>query len=277
MGTNMNTNANTQTVAFVPISAPVQRCRANVRVCVNDRLGGATLMTAIVPAPPQSVRSQTIPRSGQQHQQQGQGKKSGNINTSGTQNAGNGNGKKPSGGRHPEYYANVGAAIEQLREDYPYMLVREPCLDIFSEHIVLRDRRKYDVHGKELYASFLWTVRMHAKVLFRHAEVSIQSMYHDDREGRVYLRWRVAGIPRFLSWNGSSQPWVYDGISRYSFDSKGFVFEHDLDQSVSTNSGNSIRSVYEQILSLGVIPISQPVPSLCQQHHQVNVDEEAGI
>lgn len=158
--------------------------------------------------------------------------------------------------RRPEYHANVGSAIEVLREDYPRMLATEPRMHIYAENIVLTDRRSIDVRGKDAYHNALWSLRFHARIFLKNTHVSIQSMYHDDAEGRLYVRWRLVALPRIPGWNPHA-PWILDGMSRYSFDSSGLVSKHDIDPSV--RNGTSLRPVFERILSLGVINVGQPV------------------
>ncbi|KAA8495873.1 hypothetical protein FVE85_2028 [Porphyridium purpureum] len=168
---------------------------------------------------------------------------------------GGSNGKKPNhhNQRDPAYYANVGSAIEKLRFAYPRMLEEEPELDIFSDKMVFTDRRTFQFHGKEIYAYLLLTLRFHARCVWREAQVSISSMFHEDREGRVYVRWRVTAKPRFsIAWSAmADNTLIYDGMSVYTFDSHGLIREHNIDNSQRTSG--SLRQAYERILRLGVI------------------------
>eukprot|EP00182_Erythrolobus_australicus_P000976 CAMPEP_0185834902 /NCGR_PEP_ID=MMETSP1353-20130828/6539_1 /TAXON_ID=1077150 /ORGANISM="Erythrolobus australicus, Strain CCMP3124" /LENGTH=263 /DNA_ID=CAMNT_0028533429 /DNA_START=53 /DNA_END=844 /DNA_ORIENTATION=- len=185
--------------------------------------------------------------------------------------------------RKPEYHANVGSAIEALREDYPLMLQKEPCLEIFAENVVLTDGRSVYLSGRSAYASMLWTLRFHSQLLLRESRITIQSMYHDDAQQLLYVRWRLAALPRIPGWR-TDAPMIIDGMSRYSFNEHGRIYKHDIDPSM--RAGPSLKPVFERVLSLGVIQVGQPVGAGAgarysrrivqyRLQHRASVDESA--
>mmetsp|Transcript_11516 Transcript_11516/g.20825 ORF Transcript_11516/g.20825 Transcript_11516/m.20825 type:complete len:281 (-) Transcript_11516:2955-3797(-) len=159
--------------------------------------------------------------------------------------------------RDPQYHANVGAAIEAIREYYPSLLHCEPKMDIMTEDVVFTDRKSVYLQGKDAYLSLFWTLRFHAKLFFQNdAQVCIQSMYHDNSVGRLYVRWRLVAKPRIPGWNPGS-PWILEGMSRYTFNSQGRVAEHDVDPAVR-NGPTSLKPMMSRILMLGAKEARSP-------------------
>lgn len=154
--------------------------------------------------------------------------------------------------RAPDYYANVGSVIEHLRADYPELLLREPNLDYYAENMVFTERASgYTVSGKEAYGTLLWALRFQTCVFLIHPTITIQSLFHDDDSGAIYLRWRLQATPRV--WGLMRKPPVYikDSMSIYRLNAKGFVCEHDLDNSMPIKP--KLRPIIEEIISLGTI------------------------
>ncbi|CAN8074576.1 unnamed protein product, partial [Agarophyton chilense] len=136
--------------------------------------------------------------------------------------------------RTPEYYANVGSVIDTLRADYPALLHDAPDLSIFTEHVVFSDASGNCIRGKRAYSKLFWVLRLQAMVFLGAHCVRVQSVFHDDCDGCVYLRWRVQFSPR--SWTllsaVNSDAFVVDGMSLYRLDHHGWVYHHSLENSV---------------------------------------------
>eukprot|EP00181_Compsopogon_caeruleus_P001411 CAMPEP_0184682418 /NCGR_PEP_ID=MMETSP0312-20130426/7226_1 /TAXON_ID=31354 /ORGANISM="Compsopogon coeruleus, Strain SAG 36.94" /LENGTH=357 /DNA_ID=CAMNT_0027134069 /DNA_START=74 /DNA_END=1147 /DNA_ORIENTATION=+ len=168
------------------------------------------------------------------------------------------------GGRKPDYHANVGKVIETLRADYPEILTRDPDFSIYTDNILFRDRVAYDIQGKDAYASFFWALRLHCRIFFSATSVEITSLFHDDREGIIHLRWRMWGLPRLLFRGGRSsassrggcpredRSWIFDGMSIYRINNDGFVYEHDWDNNVYRRTpSRALKPVWDSVLHLG--------------------------
>ena len=89
----------------------------------------------------------------------------------------------------------------------------------------------------------------------------IQSLYYDNKEGVIYLRWRAMLTPRLVFWiNGvRGKPkltWIYDAMSVYKVNRDGFVCEHIIDNQVPSRT--RLRPVFEDILFLGQVSTQSP-------------------
>jgi hypothetical protein len=165
------------------------------------------------------------------------------------------------GGRAPrasDYYANVGAAIEALRADYPEILARSPDWSVYAENVVFRDGgTKYTICGREAYARLLWAVRVQAALCFASAGVAIHSLYHDDETGVIYLRWRLQAVPRVWGLINPPPHIVVDAMSVYSLNAAGRVCEHVMENSAPARP-RKLRPFIEDVLALGAIGVASP-------------------
>ncbi|GAB0494856.1 hypothetical protein MMPV_006152 [Pyropia vietnamensis] len=154
--------------------------------------------------------------------------------------------------RPPDYYANVGKVIETLRADYPALPRRSPCLSIYSPSVTFSAKhlpggvRMPALHGLDAYGALLWATRAHVRVLLVAPSVRVLSLYHDVPGGRLYLRWRLAGTPRYVAVvargsggggrsgreSGGGPAWMFDGMSVYHLGNDGWVAAHELDPNV---------------------------------------------
>lgn len=74
--------------------------------------------------------------------------------------------------------------------------------------------------------------------------MKIQSLYHDDAEGALYVRWRMCATPRWLA---SRSRLVVDGLSLYRLDTRGLVCEHSLENNARRR--DHVRPLFEGVLS----------------------------
>lgn len=161
----------------------------------------------------------------------------------------------PSPGRTPDYHANVGSVIDQLRDFYPRLLCAEPDLAYYSRALVLCDSTGYRVAGHDAYRAAFWMLRAQARVFFNGAAVSITSLYYDDASGMIYLRWRLSASPRGWALLGGGRRGcvVLDGLSVYTLDQRGFVAVHQLENNARRRSG--LRHMFEDILAVGTVRV----------------------
>lgn len=161
-------------------------------------------------------------------------------------------------GRTPDYHANVGSVIDQLRDFYPRLLTAEPDLAYYSRGVIFADSTGYRVVGHDAYRTAFWMLRAQARVFFASSAVSITSLYYDDASGTIYLRWRLQATPR--GWALLAGPairgrscLVMDGLSVYTLDHRGMVAVHQLENNARRRSG--LRHMFEDILSVGTVRV----------------------
>lgn len=160
-------------------------------------------------------------------------------------------------GRSSDYYTNVGALIDTLRHDYPHLLDHEPDLTYFRRDIMFSDGAGGRVSGIEAYRALLWVLRAQTRFVFADAVMEIQSMFHDDRAGEFYIRWRFSAAPR--AWvnaaRAAASPTVLDGMSIYRFDNHGKVAEHRLESLVKRRGGAGVKVMFEEVLAMGTVRV----------------------
>jgi hypothetical protein len=188
--------------------------------------------------------------------------------------------------RSPDYWANAGTVIETLRADYPHLFERDPDFEIYVPTIVLVDRTSGNVlHGLAAYRAVFWVLRLHGKLLFSERSVEITSLFHDEREGVVYVRWMMRGRLRHwvpllglgairpgskqspsgwnesTSWEDETRIRQLEGYSMYHLNMDGWVEQHALDNIQHTRL--RLRPLVESILGLGTLqPLRGRQPAL---------------
>ncbi|KAK4535785.1 hypothetical protein CDCA_CDCA06G1810 [Cyanidium caldarium] len=195
--------------------------------------------------------------------------------------------------RAPDYYANAGKVIETLRADYPCVFERDPDFDIYAPNILLVDRTSGNaLQGKRAYAAVFWVLRMHGRLLFSERTIEITSLFHDDRDGTIYVRWRMCGRlrrwaslfglgmvenmarhgQRLSNWQEGAQLESetrlrqVEGYSTYRLNMHGWVYEHALDNIEHTRI--RLRPLVESILGFGTLEhLERRVPVATLQMH----------
>jgi len=170
--------------------------------------------------------------------------------------------------RPPEYYANVGKVVETLRADYPALPHRTPDLSIYSPRVAFHAKhppggvRMPALRGLDAYGALLWATRAHIRVLLVSPSLRVLSLYHDAGAGRLYLRWRLAGTPRYVAVARpggevatSGPAWMYDGMSVYQLGKDGWVVAHELDPNVWNK--RKLRSVQSALAVVGGRPLAR--------------------
>ena len=138
--------------------------------------------------------------------------------------------------RPPDYHANVGKVIDVLRNDIPLIMHTPMDMSIYHPQILFTDSNGASIQGMDAYRSLLWLLRTQAKIFFSTTRVEIQSVFHDDYEARVYIRWRLRGELRV------GGRLIVDGLSVYRLGADGRVVEHIL-ESVNRSRGGQVRLV----------------------------------
>ena len=157
---------------------------------------------------------------------------------------------EPSSSKDDDFYAQSGEAIRILREDYPYLLNKEPRWSIYRDDIGLVDETLTfagpgkDGKGgvmatnKNEYKRLFKIIRFIAAVLFSHSTIEVSRIWSPlGTSGlrTIRVRWAVRGKLRLVGSFGADEA-RFDGISEYKLDSKGFIYEHkitDLDWDVA--------------------------------------------
>ncbi|KAG8466923.1 hypothetical protein KFE25_008302 [Diacronema lutheri] len=124
-----------------------------------------------------------------------------------------------------DFHANVGRCIDALQREYPTMLMLEPTLDIFAEHVQLVDAHTGLVlTGKRAYARALSALRWVAGASLSSAETGVLLVF-DPIASQIRARWSAK---LHLRGREAEPPVVVDGVSVYSLDSRGLVCRHEL-------------------------------------------------
>jgi len=168
----------------------------------------------------------------------------------------------PDDTKQREFDLARGKAVDTLLTDYDSLFVAPSDYSIFHNRIILRDVQGFTLEGLKSYKLFFKTVKNLISVLFSSPKVSVVLMdkYGADRS-KIKLRWRIELNSRGLSWrqvwgwldrNGDGviseaevakleekkgSTWVQaadnkpnqliiEGISEYSLDAQGRVYEH---------------------------------------------------
>jgi len=133
--------------------------------------------------------------------------------------------------RKPQFHANLGNLIETLREDYPQLMVKPPDLECMTDDITLCEHLTMDLHGKRQYLAFWFAFRLHCKVMFQRGKVEILSMFFDDNEDCLQVRWRLSAVPRI-----GNDKVIMDGLSLYKVNDDGMCYLHSLENTVPPKS-----------------------------------------
>ena len=156
----------------------------------------------------------------------------------------------PSSSKDDDFYAQSGEAIRVLREDYPYLLTKEPRWTIYRDDIGLLDETMtFAGPGREgrngvmatnmsEYKRVFKIIRIIAAVLFSQSTMEVSRIWSPLGSSglrTIRVRWSVRGKVRLVGSIGADEA-RFDGISEYKLDSKGFIYEHkitDLDWDVA--------------------------------------------
>lgn len=123
----------------------------------------------------------------------------------------------------PDYFANVGDAIRNLRDDIPLLFQRDLNYEIYHEDVVFRDPRNC-FKGIKNYQLIFWSLRFHGKLFFSKLTVDVKRIWQPDPD-QIKMRWTVRGVPR-VPWEAEG---IFDGISTYKLDRNGRIYEHSVD------------------------------------------------
>ena len=161
-----------------------------------------------------------------------------------------------------QYYANVGAVIDSLREDYPRLTEEEPSLSVYSEYVTFRTPGGTVCQGRAAYRGVLWLLRTQIRMFFMARSLTVLSLYYDKEAAQVILRWRLTGVSRVVP--SGSPTVVIDGQSTYTLNDYGLIKDHLLDNIVRIR--RSIRPLFESVLSTATVsgrisrsPVGRPV------------------
>jgi len=164
--------------------------------------------------------------------------------------------KRPAGEKAPDYYANVGDAIRTLRDDLPFMFVREPDFSIYREDIVFKDPRN-SFAGLERYKTIFWSLRFHAKIFFSIAFLEVKRIWQP-ADGEIAMRWVVRGVPR-VPWEAEG---TFEGVSKYKLDSNGAIYEHSVDNIILRDPpvAFGIPQFVNPLIPKATQPVGTPCP-----------------
>ncbi|KAL2325995.1 hypothetical protein Fmac_025053 [Flemingia macrophylla] len=122
-----------------------------------------------------------------------------------------------------EFYLNLGLAVRTLREDMPFIFVKDLNYDIYRDDITLKDPLN-TFTGIEKYKLIFWALRFHGKILFREIALDVYRIWQPS-ENVILIRWNLRGVPR-VPWEAKGE---FQGTSRYKLDRNGKIYEHKVD------------------------------------------------
>lgn len=158
----------------------------------------------------------------------------------------------PGPGRGDDYYANVGKALETLKEEIPYMFEEDLTYDIYRDDIVFKDRLN-SFQGLKFYKYMFLSLRCHGRVFFKKIFVDIRNIWA--HEGEIRVRWTIHGVPR-IPWEAEG---IFDGVSTYKLDKNGKIYVHSVDNIIFRDPPVVQLPVFFN-LSLNPAPVHQPCP-----------------
>ena len=185
--------------------------------------------------------------------------------------------------KNSDYYANVGDAIRTLRDDLPRMFHRPPDFSIYREDIVFRDPN-VALHGIEKYKTLFWSLRFHGRLFFNNIHLEVRRIWQSG-DDKISMRWTIKGVPKVFGLTGNAEPSHFDGISHYTLDSEGKIYEHKVDFVVFRDPPMVFSiPLFENLLARDQIPQgSAPIPFFTDGKEQrvqipipVRIEEDEG-
>ncbi|KAG9300907.1 hypothetical protein G9A89_004965 [Geosiphon pyriformis] len=158
-----------------------------------------------------------------------------------------------------DYTLNVGRAIHAIRSDLPRFFENGLTdTSIYSQHILLSDphhtRLYVKVRSENLEQDFGNYIKKNShivgdeeKKLSWAANYQVKNISPSDRDTRLYVRWRVEGIPRssyILSMLSERSTRIsrssFSGVFCYKFDVVGLISEHYVENIVPAPSRRAV-------------------------------------
>lgn len=136
------------------------------------------------------------------------------------------------------------------------MLITPPDLSIYTPEVSFADASGNRLYGIRAYSYLFWALRTQAALFFVTHCISIQSLYHEDSAGAISVRWRAHLFPRTWTLLSHQRGIIIDGISVYKLDTRGFVYEHSLE---NTCKRRTPRQALERVLAIRHVPEAKPV------------------
>lgn len=170
----------------------------------------------------------------------------------------------PSSSKDDDFYAQSGEAIRVLREDYPYLLSKEPRWGIYRDDIGLVDETmtfsspgKHGVMATNMheYKRMFKLMRIVAAVLFSQSAIEVSRIWSplgSSGVRTIRVRWSVRGKVRLVGSIGADEA-RFDGISEYKLDKKGFIYEHKI-----TDLDWDVAQLRERVVSMMRAGTAQP-------------------
>lgn len=188
----------------------------------------------------------------------------------GTGSPGNEDDDGPSSSKDDDFYAQSGEAIRVLREDYPYLLSKEPRWSIYRDDIGLydetmtfagpgRERNGVMATNMSQYKRVFKLIRIVAAVLFSQSTIEVSRIWSplgSTGLRTIRVRWSVRGKVRLVGSMGVDEA-RFDGISEYKLDSKGFIYEHKI-----TDLDWDVAQLRERAVSMMRVAQGQPYPPI---------------
>ena len=174
------------------------------------------------------------------------------------------NDEGPSSSKDDDFYAQSGEAIRVLREDYPYLLSKEPRWGIYRDDIGLVDetmtfsspgRNGVMAMNMSEYKRLFKLMRIVAAVLFSQSAIEVSRIWSplgSSGVRTIRVRWSVRGKVRLVGSIGADEA-RFDGISEYKLDSKGFIYEHKI-----TDLDWDVAQLRERVVSMMRAATAQP-------------------
>lgn len=115
---------------------------------------------------------------------------------------------------------------DTLREDYPYLFIREPDYSIFIDDIQVTDPTGIALTGKRNYKGLFTLLRFFNRNVFKNHLLTFRINYNP-AEQAVQVCWHLKIDSKF-SKLGDNGKIFFDGISKYYLNYEGNVYQHEV-------------------------------------------------
>eukprot|EP00557_Chaetoceros_sp_GSL56_P002197 CAMPEP_0176500782 /NCGR_PEP_ID=MMETSP0200_2-20121128/13781_1 /TAXON_ID=947934 /ORGANISM="Chaetoceros sp., Strain GSL56" /LENGTH=356 /DNA_ID=CAMNT_0017899565 /DNA_START=567 /DNA_END=1634 /DNA_ORIENTATION=- len=132
---------------------------------------------------------------------------------------------------HPnsEFELQLGRALDTLRNDYPYLLVKSPVYEIYSPDIQVVDPSGVTLHSLQSYKNSFYFLHMVVKLFYCPEKSGLTfRLAYDCARKNIRVSWNAELVPRI---GGNRNKLYIDGISVYELDRQtGLINQHRVER-----------------------------------------------
>lgn len=128
-----------------------------------------------------------------------------------------------------DFELQLGRALDTLRKDYPYLLVKSPNFEIYSPDIQVVDPSGVTLHSLQSYKNSFYFLHMVVRLFYCPDKSGLTfRLAYDCARKNIRVSWNAELVPRI----GGNQNKLYiDGISVYELDRQsGLINQHRVER-----------------------------------------------